>query len=481
MLGWSRVALVLAAAAVTCASAQQAPPMDRKLQKINLSSFWTNPRLGEGTVTAQWMFPGTVLVFCQKLGSFFTRPSGRSYRATFIQCLVWPSQISNWTNGYKSEKLDGYRGSVPWYTINLDLPPYKRWHELMADKAPALKIIVNSLKDLVTAFVPSGKIMQIVDQKLSSPLNNTGLHWEGPLIHGFFSPGLLGNLPGPFEEEMKGIAAVTGVPLGEILSFNVFYEFFTICTSIITEDKEGHLLHGRNMDFGVFLGWNINNNTWVVTEQLKPLTVNLDFQRNNKTVFKASSFAGYVGMLTGFKPGLFSLTLNERFSINGGYLGVIEWILGKKDAMWIGFITRSVLENGTSYEEAKNTLIKTKILAPAYFILGGNKSGEGCVITRDRKQSLDVYELNPKQNRWYVVQTNYDHWKNPLFLDDRRTPAKMCLNQTTQENISFATMYDVLSTKPVLNKLTVFTTLMDVTKGQYETYLRDCPDPCIGW
>jgi len=71
----------------------------------------------------------------------------------------------------------------------------------------------------------------------------------------------------------------------------------------------------------VYCRWNINNNTWVITEQLKPLTVNLDFQRNNKTVFKASSFAGYVGMLTGFKPGLLSLTLNERFSINGGYMG----------------------------------------------------------------------------------------------------------------------------------------------------------------
>uniref|UniRef100_A0A8C5USL4 ceramidase n=1 Tax=Microcebus murinus TaxID=30608 RepID=A0A8C5USL4_MICMU len=217
-----------------------------------------------------------------------------------------------------------YRGPVPWYTINLDLPPYKRWHQLMADKAPA--------------------------------------------------PGMLGNFPGPFEEEMKGIAAVTDIPLG-----------------------------------------------------------------------------------------------------------VLEWIMGKKDAMWIGFITRSVLENSTSYEEAKNILTKTKVLAPAYFILGGNQSGEGCVITRDRKQSLDVYELDPKQGRWYVLETNYDRWKNPFFLDDRRTAAKTCLNRITQENISFATLYDVLSTKPVLNKLTVFTTLIDATKGHYETYLRDCPDPCIGW
>lgn len=30
-------------------------------------------------------------------------------------------------------------------------------------------------------------------------------------------------------------------------------------------------------------------------------------------------------------------------------------------------------------------------------------------------------------------------------------------------------------------QLTVFTTLIDVTKGQFESYLRDCPDPCIGW
>uniref|UniRef100_A0A2K5CFG0 Acid ceramidase n=1 Tax=Aotus nancymaae TaxID=37293 RepID=A0A2K5CFG0_AOTNA len=372
MLGRSVVTFVLLAAAVSCAVAQHAPP-------------WTED--------------------CRK--STYP-PSGPTYR-----------------------------GPVPWLHHKSDLPPYKRWHELMVDKGTNgyLKVIVGSLKNMVNTFVPSGKLMQMVDEKL---------------------PGLLGNFPGPFEEEMKGIAAVTDIPLG-------------------------HLVHGRNMDFGVFLGWNIENNTWVITEELKPLTVNLDFRRNNKTVFKASSFAGYVGMLTGFKPGLFSLTLNERFSINGGYLGVLEWILGKKDAMWIGFITRTVLENSTSYEEAKNRLIKTKILAPAYFILGGNQSGEGCVITRDRRESLDVYELDPQQGRWYVVQTNYDRWKNPFFLDDRRTPAKMCLNRTTQESISLESMYDILSTKPVLNKLTVFTTLIDITKGQYETYLRDCPDPCIGW
>ncbi|XP_005377945.1 PREDICTED: acid ceramidase-like [Chinchilla lanigera] len=353
-----------------------------------------------------------------------------------------------------------YRGPVPWYTIKLDLPPYKRWHELMLSKGPVLKSIMNSMKSIINTLAPSGKVIQMVDQKL---------------------PKLLGKFPSPYEEEMRGIADVTKIPLGEIISFNIFYELFTMCTSIITEDKKGHLLHVRNLDFGISFGRNINTSKSVITEQLKPLSVNLDFQRNNKTVFKATSFAGYVGTLTGFKPGLFSLTINERFSIHGGFLGVLEWILGKRDAMWIGFITRSILENDASYEKAKKILTKTELLVPVYFILGGNGSGKGCVITRERKDSLDVYELNPKQDRWFLVQTNYDWWKAPLFHEDGRTPAQMCLNHTTQENLSFATLYDILSTKPVLNKLTVFTTLIDVTNNRYETYLRDCPHPCMGW
>lgn len=31
--------------------------------------------------------------------------------------------------------------------------------------------------------------------------------------------------------------------------------------------------------------------------------------------------------------------------------GILEWILGKKDAEWVGFITRSVLENSTRWSD----------------------------------------------------------------------------------------------------------------------------------
>ncbi len=68
--------------------------------------------------------------------------------------------------------------------------------------------------------------------------------------------------------------------------------------------------------------------------------------------------------------------MDERFSIHGGFIGVLEWILGSRSGHWMGFLTREVMENATSFNSAQSILTSTKLLAPAYFILGGNKTGE---------------------------------------------------------------------------------------------------------
>ncbi|KAF7686676.1 acid ceramidase [Silurus meridionalis] len=353
-----------------------------------------------------------------------------------------------------------FKGAVTWYTVDLDLLPSKRWTEIITDKKNELINMVQAIKDLADEFVPSGRLEELIDKAL---------------------PLMVDTLPYPFNEEIKGIAAASGVPLGEVVLFNIFYEIFTVCTSLVAEDPDGNLIHARNLDFGLFMGWDIKNQSWVITELLKPLVVNVDFRRNNSTVFQSTNFAGYVGMLTGVRPYMFTLTMNERFSLDGGYIGILEWILGKRDGVWMSFLTRSVLENATSYAEAKKLLSDTKLLAPAYFILGGNQSGEACIITRSRTHNLNPLELDVQHGRWYVLETNYDHWKMPLFLDDRRTPAMKCMNQTTQANVSIKTVYDVLSTKPVLNKLTTYTTLMEVSKGKLESYIRACPNPCMPW
>lgn len=37
-------------------------------------------------------------------------------------------------------------------------------------------------------------------------------------------------------------------------------------------------------------------------------------------------------------------------------------------------------------------LSNTEMLAPAYFILGGNQTGEACIITRSREKTVDTWK-----------------------------------------------------------------------------------------
>lgn len=349
---------------------------------------------------------------------------------------------------------------VPTMVINLDLPPEERWKEVALVYKHKIKALIGDLKRLISQFGKIGEaIIAFVDNYVSD-LSNT--------------------LPDPYKDELKGLVKYTRINGGELVLYNIFYEVFTVCTSIIAEDDNGTLYHGRNLDFGLFMGWDKNNNTWLISEALRPMIVNLDFQKNNATLFKSVNFAGYIGVLTGVKPGVMSLTLNERFGMDGGFIGILKWLIGSRTGKWTGFMTRDVLTDSNSYAEAKKMLSEEELLAPVYFILGGVNSTEGCVITRSRTSTDDTWEMS-KAGGWFILETNYDHWKKPLFVDDRRTPANTCMKKLGQKRLSVGGIFNVLSTIPVLNKLTTYTTVMQAETGHVETYVQKCEDPCWPW
>lgn len=351
---------------------------------------------------------------------------------------------------------------IPLYVVNLDLSPLQRWAPLIIDKRHMLHKLVDDVKELLESLAGE-KIFTTLMKNLDS---------------------LAATLPYPYYEEIVGIAGYSNLPPSVITLYNVFYEVFTLCTSILAQDPDGNIVHGRNLDTGVFLGWDKKNKTWKVAELLHPLTVHLQFKKEGKVIFESTSFAGYVGILTAVRKDSFSLSLNKRFSWNGGFMGLLEWILFKDHSQsWVSFLTREVMQEGKDYEDAKQILSKSRLLAPVYFILGGTKPGEGCIITRDRDHSdlLNLWTTANGSGSWYLVQTNYDHWKQPPFFDDRRTPANRCMVEGGATNASLRLIYNVLSTKPVLNKETIYTTLMSAKSGEFSSWLRYCPDPCWPW
>ncbi|XP_013386207.1 acid ceramidase-like [Lingula anatina] len=364
------------------------------------------------------------------------------------------------TGKYPPPKTAEYQ--VPKYVVNLDLPAADRWTHIVKERAKSIVNLLTQFKDFLRALD-----LQVAEMFINYIDHNFG--------------NLTNTLPEPFADEIKGISKATGIPLGEVLMYNIFYEMFSMCTSIVAEDPAGKLYHARNLDFGLLMGWDIKNHTWVITESLRPMIMNIEFQMKGKVVYKAVTYAGFIGAITGMIPDVLTLSVNTRFSLTGGKIGIIEWLLGDHSSQWVSFLTRDVLTYSTSYQQAKEKLSQVELIAPAYYILGGNYSGQGCVITRSREKALDIWELNPGKGVWYRLQTNYDHWKAPLFVDDRRTPGMRCMNQTTQQNVGFAGLFNVLSTKPVLNKLTTYTALMQVNAGKLETYKQHCDDPCWPW
>ncbi|XP_065313147.1 acid ceramidase-like isoform X1 [Gordionus sp. m RMFG-2023] len=262
---------------------------------------------------------------------------------------------------------------------------------------------------------------------------------------------------------------------------------FEVFSEIDNEYFKGYLMKFVDK-YLVSLKWNSINKTWKISEALKPLTVALDYRRGNVTIYKAVSFVGYLGVLTAMKPGKFSLTVNERFTTDGGgFVGILLWLIGCREMNWLSFFTRDLMANALSFQEAREQLKLAPLIAPVYFIIGGLDKTQANVITRSRMQMVNDRNLSAWHNssrapNWYLLETNYDWWKKPFFVDDRRTPAINCLKYTKQTGtINFSTLYDVLSTQPVLNKLTVYSSLMNVKAGTIETYLRECPNPCPPW
>lgn len=127
------------------------------------------------------------------------------------------------------------------------------------------------------------------------------------------------SFPEPYRQEILGMSNATGIGVEDFMLLNVFYELSSSCSSIVAQDFQGEIFLARNLDFGLLLGWDTRNDvtlikrffrkflfqlnqTWMTTQLLRKLTINLFFYRENQLLFKSTTLVGFVGLLTGLKP-----------------------------------------------------------------------------------------------------------------------------------------------------------------------------------
>ena len=74
---------------------------------------------------------------------------------------------------------------------------------------------------------------------------------------------------------------------------------FRFCTSIVAQQKNGQIIHGRNFDYDF-------------SSDLQNVTFIAEYYRDGELLFTSAQPAGYIGAFTGHKYKKFTFSLNER-------------------------------------------------------------------------------------------------------------------------------------------------------------------------
>jgi hypothetical protein len=218
------------------------------------------------------------------------------------------------------------------------------------------------------------------------------------------------------------------------------------CTSIAVDTASGCPVHARTLD------WLMPG---VTAAQLLELTVDLVFVKAGEELYRATSLVCFLGLLTGVRKDGYSLSINFRKDLPGGFCddgtptlltggaaGVVGGMLGLAGRIvtggWaVSFLTRHLIESCATYDEAVQSLIgrsggsgdggcaatvdgltvgNHKLLAPCYIMLVGTKNSQGVLLTCSSGTTVHASYLSTSG---YLVQSNCDSYAGSAELPSR--------------------------------------------------------------
>lgn len=288
-------------------------------------------------------------------------------------------------------RSDFVRDKLPEFRIDLNAPPDSRFGEPHIYFKEKIKVRTEAIL----------KMIPIMDQILL-----------------YLFESVIGYVQPIYYQEIKALSLITEIPTYKLLAVDYINEELSACTSMCVKHPSGYVMHGRNLD-----------TPWL--RILRDTTYIAHFYRGDKYVFDSVIFAGFTGIYTGIKKGLFSISIDLRRLDGQGPLfkNIINVLRGLKQDSWL---LREVLENSNSYLEAVYNVSFTKSAATDYFIICGLDGNQGTVITKNRDELVNRRDLTTDD--WYLVQTNKDHFEE--IFDNRYKAAVKRLDEIGRESIN---------------------------------------------
>jgi len=318
-------------------------------------------------------------------------------------------------------------------TINLDAPPEDRYRDVCTKYKSVMEIDLQEIWDHV---VPQN-VQRIIER---IPLE--------------------GLIPDEMRDELKGMFACTNFSTEQQFVFSFLYEVVAwtqkekMCTTIVAwSAKDERIIHGHNLDF-------------FCSEQFRNLSIDYSFTKNGSVAYRCTGILGTVGFEHCMAPGKFAISINER---DVGHLWEnIEDIIEKRSE--VTYLLGKMMKQD-SYKSALEMAQTDLLDAPVYFILSGVAKDEGAVVSRNNSLTVDTWTLDVDNGRWFILETNYDHWLPPPADDNRRDPGNKHM-AALGGSCSYQDMFEVLSMEPTLNNDTIWTGVCSATTGEYDIVIR---------
>lgn len=304
------------------------------------------------------------------------------------------------------------------YEVDMDGGPTK-WNDMLDDFRDEMKQTVTYLHERLG----SGTIRKIL-RGMASMLNYSTL----VLYH----------------NEMRAIAKHMDMSLGDIMLLNFTYESAAHCTSVVTTAITGYVIHGRTLDWSALF--------------LRKLSCRVVMTRGGSPVYETSTWAGFVGVFTGVRRGVFSVSVNYRDTGSSMLWNLLQVVTG---AWSVGLLVRHLLEDDTlgtgtkmqDYWHVRDTLANTRLIAPVYFTVAFPHNG--IILTRGRNSVDDEDRLHEP-----IAQANMDRNILDPNLDFTDSLSRRFTAEKLGGRVSPTKMARMLNTSPVRHETTIYETIM---------------------
>jgi hypothetical protein len=341
----------------------------------------------------------------------------------------------------------------PLFVVNLDDPPIERWKAILGKyKHPILKAVKSTLPHIDASSL--SLFEDLIPQLTKS--------WNQCYI-----------------EELRAITSLLSgfdksIAMVHTILIHLQYELYAGCTSaaISLPSEDSVPLLVRNMD------WEM--------PALKDLTIDVEFCRGGEPLYKCTTWAGYIGVLTASAAGKFAVSVNHREDFEdeeskGDFLKLLQL----QACHPIGFAVREVMETCTTFEQATERFNEVRLLAPTYLIVAGVDPGHCALIVRGEEDLVESSEV-----RGSVIQANMDHWiedKKDKAYDEESVKRVRTVDQflkCTENNSALKSdrrlLHEAL-TKLFLDRplkeddYTIYGTLMCPKTGEYISWIPETP------